>query len=129
MFLSILFASKTSFIRSSARPDWMDAHSGLPLLFAHVELFFVVVFLLTTSRLYNKTCHRGRTARLTHHIKNVKRFANADTANAGGSTISLPGLRPGELKMTLTKNISVFTVQTLVALVNSLIFIFEEQLP
>ena len=32
----------------------------------------------------------------THHIKNfVKLFANADAANAGGSTIALPGLRPG----------------------------------
>ena len=61
----------------------------------------------------NKTCHRDRRARLTalaHHIKNfnVKLFANADTdanadinADAGGSTIALAGLRPGELKMEL----------------------------
>ena len=41
---------------------------------------------------------------LAHHIKNfnVKLFANADAANAnadaGGSIIALPGLRPGELK-------------------------------
>ena len=41
-----------------------------------------------------------------HHIKNfnVKLFANADAAaaanaDAGGSTIALPGLCPGELKM------------------------------
>ena len=56
----------------------------------------------------NKTCHRDRIARLTapcpsHKNFNVKTltFANAD-ANAGvdaaGSTIALPGLRPGELK-------------------------------
>ena len=56
----------------------------------------------------NKTCHRNRRARLTalcpSHKKNfkVKPFANADTdANAGGSTIALAGLRPGELKMEL----------------------------
>ena len=41
--------------------------------------------------------------RLAHHTKNlnVKLFANATAANAnpnaGGSTIALPGLRPGEL--------------------------------
>ena len=52
----------------------------------------------------NKTCHRDRIARLTapcpSHKKNfnVKLFANAD-ADAGGSTIALPGLRPGELRM------------------------------
>ena len=38
-----------------------------------------------------------------HHL-NVKLFANADAAadanaDAGGSTIALPGLRQGELKM------------------------------
>ena len=52
---------------------------------------------------WNKTCHRDRIARLTapcpsHKNVNVKLFVNAD-ANAGGSTIALPGLRPGELKM------------------------------
>ena len=59
------------------------------------------------KRKLNKTCHRDRIAHLTvpfHHIKNfnVKLFANAAAANAntGGSTIALPGLRPGELKMT-----------------------------
>ena len=56
----------------------------------------------------NKSCHRDRIARLTapcpSHKKNfnVKLFANAD-ANAGGSTIALPGLRPGELKRKLEK--------------------------
>ena len=53
----------------------------------------------------NKTCHRDRIARLTapcqsHKKLNVKLFANANVnANAEGSTIALPGLRPGELKM------------------------------
>ena len=61
----------------------------------------------------NKTCYRDRIARLTvpcPSLKNfnVKLFANADAAtnihantnaDAGGSTIALPGLRPGELKM------------------------------
>ena len=57
------------------------------------------------------TCQRDRTARLTapcHNIKNFNvktlTFANPDDdANAhpdmGGSTIALPGLRQGELKM------------------------------
>ena len=38
--------------------------------------------------------------RLAHHIKNfnLKLFADANAnANAGGSTIALPGLRPGEV--------------------------------
>ena len=55
----------------------------------------------------NKTCHRDRIARLTAPCPsqknfNVKLFANADAntaANANadtrGSTIALPGLRPG----------------------------------
>ena len=54
----------------------------------------------------NKTCHRDRIARLTapcpsHKKHNVRTltFANAD-ADAGGSTIALPGLLPGELKST-----------------------------
>ena len=57
----------------------------------------------------NKTCHRDRIARLTapcpSHKKNfnIKLFANAAAAanadaNAVGSTIALPGLRPGKLK-------------------------------
>ena len=60
----------------------------------------------------NKTCHRDRIAHLTapcpsHKNFNVN-FANADTAanaDAGGSTIALPGLRLGELIMqeTVTK--------------------------
>ena len=61
----------------------------------------------------NKTCHRDRIAHLTtpcpsHKKLNVKLFANADAAanadtdtNAGGSTIALPGLPPGKLKMYL----------------------------
>ena len=60
--------------------------------------------------LSNKICHRDRIACLTapcHHIKNVKvkLFAKADAAtnananaDTGGSTIALPGLRPGEPK-------------------------------
>ena len=63
----------------------------------------------------DKTCHRDRIARLTapcpsHKKLNVKLFANADSdanADAGGSTIALPGLRPGELKM---RNWSVFEI-------------------
>ena len=55
---------------------------------------------------FNKICHRDRIARLTapcpsHKNLNVKlkHFANADAAaDARGSTIALPGLRPGELK-------------------------------
>ena len=54
----------------------------------------------------NKTCHRVRIARLTapcpsHKKLNVKLFANANAAaaDAGGSTIALPGLRPEELKI------------------------------
>ena len=52
-----------------------------------------------------KICHRDRIARPTapcpsHKSFNVKLFANADAnADAGGSTIALPGLRPDELKM------------------------------
>ena len=50
----------------------------------------------------NKTCYRDRIGRLkapcpSHKNLNVKLFANAD-ANAGGSTIALPGLRPDQLK-------------------------------
>ena len=48
----------------------------------------------------------SRRQRLAHHIKNfnVKLFADSDTAanantNAKGSTIALPGLHPGELKL------------------------------
>ena len=54
------------------------------------------------KKLHNKTYHRDRVARLAHHIKNfnIKLFANANAAaNAGGSTIAVPGLCPGELKM------------------------------
>ena len=63
----------------------------------------------------NKTCHRDRIARLTapcpsHKKFNIELFANAAAAananpdadadaSAGGSTIALPGLRPGELKI------------------------------
>ena len=59
----------------------------------------------------NKTCHRDRIARLTapchSHKKNfnVKLFANADAAanaNPGASTIALPGLRPGKLKIKIS---------------------------
>ena len=54
----------------------------------------------------NKTYHSDRIARLTvpsHHIKNfnvkILTFANANAdTDAGGSTIALPGLRPGKLK-------------------------------
>ena len=66
------------------------------------------------NNLTNKTCHRDWIARLTapcpsHKNFNVKtlHFANAD-ADAGGSTIALPGLRPGELKR-LYKNHDVLT--------------------
>ena len=65
----------------------------------------------------NKTCHRDRIARLTapcpSHINfNVKLFANAAAdadanANARGSTIALPGLCPGELKIA-ADNILIF---------------------
>ena len=70
--------------------------------------------LLTRFQYSNKTCYRDRIARLTapgpsHKKFNVKLFANADAdadanantnadADAVGSTIALPGLRPGELK-------------------------------
>ena len=61
----------------------------------------------------NKTCHRDRIARLTHHIKNfnVKLFANSN-ANAGarGSTIALPGLRPGEPKRVNASYLSSITM-------------------
>ena len=46
--------------------------------------------------------------RLAHHIKNfnIKLFANAAAAaNARGSTIALPGLRPGELTMKNTMTV------------------------
>ena len=66
--------------------------------------------IIISKHLTNKTCHRDRIARLTapcpsHKNFNIKLFANAAAdanANAnpgaGGSTIALPGLRPGELK-------------------------------
>ena len=66
--------------------------------------------LLTRFQYSIKTCYRDRIARLTapcpsHKKFNVKPFANADAdadanadADAVGSTIALPGLRPGELK-------------------------------
>ena len=66
--------------------------------------------LLTRFQYSNKTCDRDGIARLTapcpsHKKFNVKLFANADAdanananADAVGSTIALPGLRPGELK-------------------------------
>ena len=62
--------------------------------------------LISSKDKSNKTCHRDRIARLTapgpsHKNFNVKLFANADAdayADAGGSIIALPGLRPGELK-------------------------------
>ena len=66
--------------------------------------------LLTRFQYSNKTCYRDRIARLTapcpsHKKFNVKLFANSDAnanaeagADAVGSTIALPGLRPGELK-------------------------------
>ena len=70
------------------------------------------------ARKYNKTCHRDRIARLTapcpsHKNFNVKQTfadaaANAD-ANAGGSTIALPGLCPGELK--ISRNSAFFQAQ------------------
>ena len=45
--------------------------------------------------------------RLAHHTKNFNvktlTFANAN-ADAGGSTIALPGLRPGELKTSRTSD-------------------------
>ena len=71
---------------------------------------------ISISYMLNKTCHRDRIARLTapspsHKNCNVNLFVNADAAantdananadansDAGGSTIALPGLRPGELK-------------------------------
>ena len=64
-------------------------------------------FLYKILRKPNKTCQRDRipclTAPCQSHKKNfnVKLLANADTnadADTGGSTIALPGLRPGELK-------------------------------
>ena len=48
-----------------------------------------------------KTGHRDRIARLTAPCpshKKLKLFTNAD-ANTGDSTIALPGLSPGELKI------------------------------
>ena len=43
---------------------------------------------------------------ITEKNFNVKLFANAAdaNANAGGSIIALPGLRPGELKMIMDLN-------------------------
>ena len=68
-----------------------------------IRMAWVTIYLFIEKK-YNKTCHRDRTARLTapcpsHKNFNVQLFANANAdANAGGSTIALPGLHPGELK-------------------------------
>ena len=51
----------------------------------------------------NKTCHRDRIANATVSCPSHKKYfadaAAADNTDAGGSTIALAGLRPGELKM------------------------------
>ena len=73
-------------------------HSTAPLMHCHKTKFATITRpVIGTGQLTWQ--------RLAHHIKNfnVKRFANADAtadtdANARGSTIALPGLRPGELK-------------------------------
>ena len=60
----------------------------------------------------NKTCHRDRKARLTAPCPSHKKtlmldfFANAAAAanaDAGGSIVAFPGLRPDELKIQYKK--------------------------
>ena len=73
-----------------------------------IRMAWVTIYLFIEKK-YNKTCHRDRIARLTapcpsHKNFNVKLFANAD-ANAGDSTIALPGHSKIILKASLNLQI------------------------
>ena len=62
----------------------------------------------------NKTCHRDRIARQTAPsaaTANINADANAD---AGGSTIALPGLCPDELKMKFLLLVTNFIINRIV---------------